>query len=131
MNYDKNNNGIIAMLKNSFLLNRDVLIVPQVPHRSTDFDGSAPGMKQKFLAVRTSDNEVIEDQVFSVWNNSRAKVKTFFDSWFQLMESDEKIKPLSSDFGSEVECPTLEVSIGSDGLVAHLFHQGGQFAKMY
>lgn len=119
------------MLKNCFLLNRDVLIVPQIPHRSSDFDGSAPGMKQKFIAIRTSDNEVIEDQVFSVWNNSRAKVKTFFDSWFQLMESDEKIKPLSSDFGSEVECPTLELSIGSDGLVSHLFHQGGQFANMY
>lgn len=108
------------MLKNSFLLNHDVLIVPQVPYRSTGLDGSRPGMKQKFLAVRTSDNEVIDDQVFSAWNNSRVKVKTFFDSWFQLTVCDERMNPLSSEFGVERECPSLVLSTGPDGLVAHL-----------
>ena len=111
------------MLKQSFLLNHDVLIVPQVPYRSTGLDGSRPGMKKKFLAVRTSDNEVIDDQVFSAWNNSRVKVKTFFDSWFQLIVCDEKMNPLSSEFGAERECPSLVLSTGPDGLVAYFVSQ--------
>lgn len=107
------------MLKNSFLLNKDVLIVPQAPHRSDRLDGSVSGLRQRFVAVRTSNNEEITEQVFSAWNKSRADVKDFFESWFNLTLSCMNWDPASPEYGARWQYSHYELFFGSGNPVVN------------
>lgn len=119
MNHNKNNKGIIAMLKNSFLLNEDVLIVPQVPHRSDRPDGSVSGLRQRFVAVRISNNEEITGLVFSAWRKSRADIRDFFESWFNLTVSCMNWDLASPEYGARWQYSHYELFFGSGNPVVN------------
>ena len=107
------------MLKNSFLLNEDVLIVPQVPHRSDRPDGSVSGLRQRFVAVRTSNNEEITGQVFSAWGKTRADVRGFFDSWLNLTVNFESWDSSSPEYGARWQYSHYELFFGSGNPVVN------------
>lgn len=107
------------MLKKSFLLNEDILIVPRVPHRSDRPDGSVSGLKQRFVAVRTSNNEEITGQVFSAWNTSRNDIRGFFDSWLNLTVSCTNWDPASPDYGATWQHSHYELFFGSGNPVVN------------
>lgn len=109
----------IAMLKQSFLLNEDVLIVPRALHRSDRPDGSVSGLKQRFVAIRTSNNEEITEQVFSAWNKSRADIRGFFDSWFNFTVSCTSWDPASPEYGATWQHSNYELFFGSGNPVVN------------
>ncbi|WP_145128094.1 hypothetical protein [Pseudomonas sp. URMO17WK12:I11] len=101
------------MLKKSFPYNQDIMIIPADPCRRDRADGTFSGLRQKFTAVRISNNEVITSQVFSAWNVSRSRVKNFFDSWFNLTIKCMNWDTSSPEYGASWQYSHYELFFGS------------------